>query len=298
MRLLSLLICLVLSISCRKELSKKYQSTYSFTPPSKIIIFAVHPLHNPTRLYEVFHPLMKYLSHHISGYEFVLEASRDYAHFDKKMAAHKFDFALPNPYQTYIASQNGYHIFAKMGDDFNFKGILVTRKDSGIKRIKDLKGKTICFPAPTAIAATMMPQFYLHQHGINLQRDVLIKYVGSQESSIMGAYNKTCAVSGTWPPPWELLISQRPKLNREMKIIWETLTLPNNGLIYRDDVPLELVNKVQKLLVELGNDREGKKILEGIHLSKFVRANKDTYKIVGEYISNFTKQVRDPKEAL
>ena len=35
------------------------------------------------------------------------------------------------------------------------------------------------------LAATMMPQYYLHTHGIDVNRDVETRYVGSQESSIL-----------------------------------------------------------------------------------------------------------------
>ncbi|MEZ4694041.1 MAG: PhnD/SsuA/transferrin family substrate-binding protein [Aliarcobacter sp.] len=49
-------------------------------------------------------------------------------------------------------------VFAKMGDDENFRGIFLVRKDSGIKNFEDLKGKKISYPAPTALAATILPQ--------------------------------------------------------------------------------------------------------------------------------------------
>jgi len=64
--------------------------------------------------------------------ELRLEASRNYPAYDKKLFAGHFHFALPNPYQTVTAQKNGYKIFGKMGDDDNFRGIILVRKDSGI----------------------------------------------------------------------------------------------------------------------------------------------------------------------
>ncbi len=40
-----------------------------------------------------------------------------------------------------------------MSDDNNFRGIILVRKDSGIKKLTDLKGKAESFPTPTALAA-------------------------------------------------------------------------------------------------------------------------------------------------
>lgn len=88
-----------------------------------------------------------------------------------------------------------------MGDDDNFRGIILVRKDSGIKSVKDLVGKNISYPAPTALAATMMPQWYLHIHGINIHTDITNSYVGSQESSIMNVFLGKSAAGATWPPP-------------------------------------------------------------------------------------------------
>lgn len=61
-------------------------------------IFAIHPLHNPLRLFEIYDPLIDYLNRNIPGAAFRLEASRNYAEFGKKLYARQFNFALPNPF--------------------------------------------------------------------------------------------------------------------------------------------------------------------------------------------------------
>ena len=86
---------------------------------------------------------MAYLSKNIEGVSFKLEASRNYASFDKKLYARKFHFALPNPFQTINAIGKGYKVFGKMGDDHNFRGIILVRKDSGIKKVLDLKSGSL-----------------------------------------------------------------------------------------------------------------------------------------------------------
>ena len=119
--------------------------------------FGIHPLHNPSRLHEIFDPLMAHLSQHVEGVEFKVEASRNYAAYDEKLFAGEFHFSLPNPYQTVKSLEHGYRVFGKMGDDYNFRGIILVRKDGGVNSIADLKGKPVSYPAPTALAATMLP---------------------------------------------------------------------------------------------------------------------------------------------
>ncbi len=254
--------------------------------------FAIHPLHNPTRLYAVFNPLINYLNQNIKGSEFTVEASKSYADFNDKLQNQSIAFALPNPYQTLLAIDKGYQVIAKMGDDENFKGIFLVRKDSNIKRPTDLKGKVVSYPAPSALAATMLPQDYLQQNGINVTTDIQNEYVGSQESSIMNVFVGTSAAGATWPPPWKALSDERPELKQQLKVIWQTQSLPNNSIVARSDVPPQLIKEVQTLLSNLHNTEVGQKILEAMYLSKFELADNETYRPVQKFIEHFNKTVR------
>ncbi len=254
--------------------------------------FAIHPLHNPSRLFETFSPLMTYLNQNIKGVEFTLQASKNYAAFNKKLENQTVEFALPNPYQTLLAIDKGYKVFAKMGDDENFKGIFLVRKDSNIKHPIDLKGKVVSYPAPSALAATMLPQDYLQQNGINVATDIQNEYVGSQESSIMNVFVGASTAGATWPPPWKALSDERPELKQQLKVIWQTQSLPNNSLVARSDVPPQLIREVQTLLSNLRNTQVGQKILEKMYLSKFELADNETYRPVQKFIEHFDKTVR------
>jgi len=258
-------------------------------------IFGVHPLHNPQRLHEVFSPLMEYLSKHIQGASFKLEASRNYAFYDKKLYSQKFDFALPNPFQTVNSLKKGYQVFGKMGDDHNFRGIILVRKDSTIKTIPDLKGKIVSYPAPTALAATMMPQYYIQTHGLDVMKDVDNRYVGSQESSIMNVFLKHSSAGATWPLPWISLSRERPELKDQLEVKWQTDPLPNNGLVVKTTIPKKLVSEVSSLLFNLHSTTEGTTILERMELSSFEKADNNTYQPVNVFLEKFSNEVRSIK---
>ncbi|MCI5121056.1 MAG: phosphate/phosphite/phosphonate ABC transporter substrate-binding protein [Candidatus Electrothrix sp. AUS4] len=255
-------------------------------------IFAVHPLHNPQRLFEVFGPMMEYLSDNIPDASFRLEASRNYAAFDKKLYARKFHFALPNPFQTINAVDKGYKVFGKMGDDQNFRGIILVRKDSGIKKVTDLKGKAVSYPAPTALAASMMPQYYLQTHGLNVMTELDNRYVGSQESSIMNVFLGQTQAAATWPPPWKALSTERPELAEQLRVIWQTEPLLNNGLVVLPEVPDTVTQQVITLLTNLHTHEQGRNILKPMELSCYERASNDTYLPVRAFLIKFAEEVR------
>ena len=195
------LLVLIFISGCQRKNDSEYKPQYSDNPPSlekkTVYIFGVHPLHNPKHLFEVYQPMIDYINARLKSSQLRLEASRNYSAYNKKLFSGYFHFSLPNPYQTIMSTQHGYKIFGKMGDDENFKGIILVRKDSGIEKVSDLKGKNVSYPAPTALAATMMPQSYLYIHGLDVNNDINNSYVGSQESSIMNVYIVKSAAAAT-----------------------------------------------------------------------------------------------------
>ncbi|WP_178862108.1 phosphate/phosphite/phosphonate ABC transporter substrate-binding protein [Thiomicrorhabdus cannonii] len=296
MRTLFAMITLFLLLAlngCDSRNTNSYDPVFHGNPHSvQEYVFAIHPLHNPTRLYENFNPLMEYLNQHIPHVRFKVEASRDYQSFDEKLKNRSVPFALPNPYQTLIAIDNRYRVIAKIADDNDFKGIILVRKDSQIRQVADLKGKAVSYPAPSALAATMLPQAYLHSHGLDVNHDIDNRYVGSQESAIMNVYLGNTAAGATWPSPWRALGKERPEVQQALKVMWETETLPNNSVVVRDDVPEALARQVQTLLTHLHESDEGRDVIQKMGLSAFSSADNRTYDKVKEFITAFSQTVR------
>jgi phosphonate transport system substrate-binding protein len=288
-------IIIIFLSACNNESNESYTLKFTNSPPTQETeyIFGVHPLHNPQRLFEVFNPMMEYLSKNIKGVTFKLEASRNYPAFDKKLYDRKFDFALPNPFQTINAIDRGYKVFGKIGLDKNFRGIFIIRKDAQIKSVTDLIGKAVSYPAPSALAATMMPQYFLQENGIDAMKDIKNLYVGSQDSAIMNVYLKLTQAAGTWPPPWNEFKKQRPDIAKQLTIIWNTKPLVALGLVASPDIPQNIVKQVIYLLTTPEEHGQGIDLLWRSEFSGIVLpADNETYAIVRKFLVQFAKKVR------
>jgi len=285
----------ILLVACGSSDDDAYEPTLTGAGPQQVAeyIVGIHPLHNPQRLLEVYGPIVDHMNANISGARFKLEASRNYTEFDKKLYAGHFAFAMPNPYQTVLSLQHGYRIFGKMGDDEDFRGIILIRKDSGIREVADLKGKAVSYPGKTALAATFMPQYYLHTHGIDVNRDIENRYVGSQESSIENVLRGHVAAGATWPVPWKAYIQQYPELANQLTVKWQTHSLPNNGWVVHESVPAELAEAFEQQLFGLHETPEGRAILQRVPVSRFMAATGETYLPVRDFLQEFSRTVRE-----
>lgn len=276
-----LLVLFIILCNCAGDSKQKQFPGYGkeAAVQSKIpeYIFAVHPLHNSRRLFEVYQPLVHFINKNTKEFFMKFEASTDYAHFEKKLMDRKLHFALPNPYQSVEALQYGYSIFGKMGDDNRFRGIIVVRKDSNITSINDLRGAVISFPSETALAAAMMPKLFLKTNGLDVEKEAKCVYVGSQESSIMNVLLGQTKAGCTWPPPWESFLGSHPGAENILTVKWQTQPLINNGLVVRNDVPEKHVKVVANILFKLHNSFEGRAILKKINISRFEEISQQEY---------------------
>jgi phosphonate transport system substrate-binding protein len=256
----------------------------------------IHPYLNSKKMYRSYRPILDLVESKVGGVTLVLETSASYAEYNAKLYRGDFDISLPNPFQTYNALSHGYKVVAKMKPDSVFKGIFVARKEFGLKDPAQLKGKSVSFPAPTALAATMMPLYFLHEHGIDVKKELTIKYVGSQYSSILNAYSCDTTAAATWPPPWEAWAEENPKKAQEMEIVWQTEPLINNGFVVKKEMDPEVVRQLVNILVQLDQSNKGKKLLNNAGFEGFApAADADYEKIVGNFIRKYDEAIGVPR---
>lgn len=282
-------------LSACQPASTEQPLTYQAAPaPDRAPVYrlAVHPLYNPQLLAAAYQPLVDHLNTQLTGAQLTLEASRDYPSFEKKFAEREPAFLLPNPWQTLQAIKRGYQVIAMAGDPQDFHGVFIVRRDANIRVPADLKGKAVSYPAATAMAAGLMSQYFLHQHGVDVMRDIENLYVGSQESSIMNVYLGQTAAGATWPPPWRMFQKDHPKEAAELRVIWQTEPLVNNSFMVRDDVPAPVRDQIQMSLLGLAQTPAGQAILANMSTSAFYPASNTSYDVVARYLARFEREVR------
>jgi phosphonate transport system substrate-binding protein len=274
-----------------------YQPEYQSTPADPganlpRVVVGIHPLHNPVRMFEVYGPLIDLLNERVSTVRFELETSRNYDEYDRKLYAGRFGLALPNPYEIVLALGHGYQVIAKADNDQQFRGLILVRRNSRITQPAELRGRDISFPAPSALAATMMPQQFLKDQGGLGIEDYRVRYVGSHESSMMNVVLGTTEAGCTWPPPWAAFQKRQPAEAAKLRLIWSTDPLPSIGWIARSDLDPKVVRAVRTILVGLREMPQGPGLLGPMGLPGFVSADNGTYRPVLDFLNRFNRTVR------
>ena len=257
------------------------------------LVFGIHPYTNPQDLFEAYTPIVRYLERKIPGAKFQVEASKDYADFEAKLAARRFHFAMPNPYETLLSLEHGYRVIAKMTPDEDFRGLIVARADQNLHTPRDLNGKTLCFPSPTAVAGTMLPLLFLHEQGVETKQ---IRYVGSQFSSILNAFAGDAAACGSTVRFWRVWSRDNPDKAKEMAVLWKTEALPHNGIVARDDVSPQLAQQVAAALAGMDKDRELDQKQFKADQAHFELAGNAAYKPMLDFLKRYEQAIGLPAQ--
>lgn len=291
-KLLRLVCAASLLVSATLATAQGYRPTGTVAAETTYL-FGIHPYANPQAMLEDYDPVMRYLESRNPGMRFQIEASKDYADYEAKLAARRFHFSLPNPYQTVLSLEHGYRVIAKMTPDENFRGLIVARSDSPVKQPRDLNGKTICFPSASAVAGTMLPLLYLHQHGGDV-KSFKIKYVGSQDSSILNSYAGDAAACGSTVRFFGSWAKKDADKAREMKILWRTDSLPHNGIIARDDVDAAVAKRVAQTLAGMDKDAALDQAMFKKDQQHFELASDETYSPMRKFLREYDKAIGLP----
>ncbi|MBI5518669.1 MAG: phosphate/phosphite/phosphonate ABC transporter substrate-binding protein [Desulfovibrio sp.] len=294
--LLLLALCLA---SCTDSKEPLYKPEYSANPPASAseYVFAPHPLMAPQKLAQVYGAMVDQINQRLAPQRIRLrlEASSSYAAFNEKLRERKVHFALPNPYQTVLAAEQGYVVFGKMDQDEDFRGIILTHRNSPLSTVKDLKGATVAFPAPTALAATMMPELFMKENGLDPVRDITPRFSGTHDSAIMSVVIGSAEAACTWPVAWRTFQEEHAEQAQALTVRWQTGTLPNNGLVALDSVPERVRAEVAGAFFRLDESAEGRNILQLAGTPRFVAASSSTFAPVNAFIERYKASVRTPK---
>ena len=72
-----------------------------------------------------------------------------------------------------------------------YKSVIISRTETGIKTLQDIKGKTFAFVAPTSTSGGIAPRFVLLNNAINPEKDLKkIFYAGTHEAVFLAVMNK------------------------------------------------------------------------------------------------------------
>lgn len=160
-----------------------------------------------------------------------------------------------------------------------YHGYLYTRKDSGIKSLKEMRGKKFAFVDKATTAGYIFPMAVLKSEGVEDLNSYFSEYffAGSHDASLAAVLNKKADIGVSKNTVFDWVRKKEPRIDEEITILAESAKVPSNGLCVRPTLAPELRNKLKKALLELDGTPEGLQVLKSLQALRFIETTTEDY---------------------
>ncbi len=217
-----------------------------------------------------------------AGVSLTLQGAPSIPKFEKAFIDGAYDFAYMNPYHLLVANKVQGYLPLLRDVRRTLFGIIVVRKDSPITNIRDLNGKTLAFPAPNALGASMMPRAeFQRTFGIT----IIPRYVKSHTSVYLNVFLKQVDAGGGVQQTFD---QQKPEIREALRILYRTRKVPPHPIVAHPRVPENVQLAVQKAFLELGSSPEGASLLAKVPISRIGETRLEEYQPLNSlHLENF-----------
>ena len=166
-----------------------------------------------------------------------------------------------------------------------YHALVVTRPDSGLNRLEDLKGKSFAFGDKGSTSGYLIPTHQLLKMGIPDPEKFFGRVVYTKHQAIETQVTRGELDAGAdYDRNRNAMIEQGLIKASESRIIWTSAPLPNDAFAVSADLARDkaLVGKLQAALEQMGDALKSDPGLLPAHYTGFVRSDDSLYKSIRE----------------
>lgn len=245
------------------------------------LTFGVFPRWNAQITVRDFTPLAALLSQEL-GRPVRIETDKDFDSFMGRVYARKFDLVHLNQLQYVQAHRKaGYQAIAKMCDNASctIRAVIVTRRDTAISTVADLRGKIIAFADPGAMVSHVLSKSLLREQGLMPSHYSAI-FARNPPNALLAVYNTEADAAGVGQS-----VLQREEIKRlidlnQLRVLAQSRAIPHLPVAVSGELDKALAQRVQQALTGLAKRPDGRRILDQIGVDRFEAASDKEYDVV------------------
>jgi phosphonate transport system substrate-binding protein len=242
--------------------------------------------------------LSKYLETKISqklygkdtGFHIKATVPQSYSVVIEAISTKRVDLASLDTFSYSLLKDRNYPAEAivstlRFGNQKTYRGQILVRADSGLKKIEDLNGKKFAFVDPSSPAGYLLPMALFKEKGVKLGEQV---FANRHDNVVTMIYQKQVDAGATYySPPTETekdgkkvveindarakVKTQFPDVESKIKILDFTAEIPNGPWVLRTNIfqdekkNLALKEALQEALIAYGSSPDGQVVLKSLH---------------------------------
>lgn len=243
-----------------------------FAAQSNSIRLGIISLAPPSKVYAQWQDFSDYLSRQI-GQSVEIVVPRGFKKIKAAVEEKTVDIFYVNSHIFYRLKQEGHaKALAQMENlkgSTTSKSVIFARKSSQIKSLGDLTGQKVAFIAPMGAGGYLAPRALFNHQGINTKTQIQEEFTKNLSTSIHKVLLGDVKAGTMCGLNFELM-SKRIETG-DLEVIAESDDYPENVIGIRADIDKDLMEKVQKIIVNMDKTPEGQEILHSMSKMKIKR---------------------------
>jgi len=242
------------------------------------VYFGVIPRDNPRIMYEKYQPLLDYLTAQ-TPYQYKLVLKKNYAETVSALGRGETDLALLGPL-TYLEAHAKFGAVSILkskgaGGRTSYRSVIITKKDSPVKTVAELRGKNVAFAAAKSTSGNLMPRYLLADAGIHLS-----ELSGYENFDYHDSVAKA-VLKGQYTAGGVRDSVAKKYLRLGIAVIAESEPIPTGPLVAGPDTPAAVIEHIKKALLGLDPQKPDSqavlKRLDDDYQNGFVEASDQDY---------------------
>ena len=192
----------------------------------------------------------------------------------KLLGQQKVDFYMESTYSTYVINdvQGAGKLLLRRWQRGKpeYQSLIFTKRNSGINRLDDFRGKVMVFEDPESTSGYFLPKFFLLRNGFKLSEkgrldasvapgEIGYVFASSQEKLVDWVLTKQAA-GGAFSDDDYAKLDEKTKA--DVGVLAQTERLPRHLVSVRKDMAPPLADRLKAILLSMSEDDEGRKILQ------------------------------------
>ena len=227
--------------------------------------FGFTPVLGQSQTRAEFEPLMAYLSDAI-GQRVVLYVAADYGDLRTQMESGAVDIGSFSPFAYVDAARGGkVRIIAQslIEGSGTYRGIIVARKDSGLRSLADLAGRRFAFVDPKSASGYVYPRAMLLEKGIRPETGLAeIIFAGDHNKVIAAVLARRVEAGATYDGAIGVAKAAGAR-TEDLAVLASTDPIPHDAIAVRSGLDEGLARKIQAALVDLERTKAGRSVIAG-----------------------------------
>jgi phosphonate transport system substrate-binding protein len=252
---------------------------------TRVLRVSAIPDENPNELMRIYAPFAEYLAKEL-GLKVAYTPVVDYAATVEGLAGKKLDLVWYGGF-TFVQARRrtGDAVpLVSREEDLTFHSQFITRKETGIAKLGDLKGKTFSFGSVSSTSGHLMPRYFLLQEGINPEKDFAkFSFSGAHDATALWVESGKVDAGALNEAVWDKLVQGKKVDASKVVVFWTTPPFVDYVWAVRGDLDKGLQERIASALLKLDPQKPEDKGLLDLHRTKrYVRVKLEDFKPVEE----------------